>query len=338
MPSEHEKIAADVESSDAGTLRATSEGLSGKSKKGPIFLVPLDGSRLAESVLPVVEQVASRFHAHVSLLHIMEEHPPTVIHGEPHLQGVAKAQTYLEEVARRLRAAALTVDIHVHQDKEDNVARSIVAHAQEMNADLIIMCTHGHGGLREFLFGSNAQQALKLGTQSILLLFPREDGSVSPFKLQRILVPLDGTAPHESALTGAIPLARAFGAELHLVLVIPTLATLSGEQAVTGLLLPTTTRALLDLSEQGAADYLEQAVARCRAEGVVAQAQVLRGNTVPAVLGLAERLDVDLIVLASHGRTGLDALLTRSVAPQITGRRIRPLLLVRAQKSPGAGS
>jgi nucleotide-binding universal stress UspA family protein len=226
----------------------------------------------------------------------------------------------------------------VHQDKEDNVARSIVEHAQEMKADLIIMCTHGHGGLREFLFGSNAQQALKLGTQSILLLFPREDGSLSHFKLQRILVPLDGTAPHESALTGAIPLARAFGAELHLVLVIPTLATLSGEQAVTGLLLPTTMRALLDLSEQGAADYLEQAVARCRAEGVVARAQVLRGDIAPAVLGLAERLDVDLIVLASHGRTGLDALVSGSVAPRITGRRIRPLLLVRAQKTAGAGS
>lgn len=337
MPSEPEKTATDVGPGNASTLRAATEGPSGKSNKGLIFLVPLDGSRLAESVLPVVEQMASRFHAQVTLLHIIEEHPPTVIHGEPHLQAIAQAQAYLEEVARRLRIAALPVNIHVHQDKEDNVARSIVEHAQEMKADLIIMCTHGHGGLREFLFGSNAQQALKLGTQSILLLFPREDGSLSPFKLQYILVPLDGTAPHESALTGAIPLARAFGAELHLVLVIPTLATLSGEQAVTGLLLPTTMRALLDLSEQGAADYLEQAVARCRAEGVVARAQVLRGDIVPVVLGLAERLDVDLIVLASHGRTGLDALLTRSVAPQITGRRIRPLLLVRAQKTTGAG-
>jgi nucleotide-binding universal stress UspA family protein len=305
-----------------------------QAKQGQLrFLVPLDGSRLAESVLPVAQQMASRFHARMTLLHIMEEHPPTVIHGERHLTGVAQAQAYLAEIALRLQSSALPVEIHVHQDKEDNVARSIVQHAQEMNADLVIMCTHGHGGLRELLFGSNAQQALQRGTQSILLLFPREDGSVPPFHLQRILVPLDGSSAHEPALPAAITLARTLGAELHLVLVIPTLATLSGEQAVTGLLLPLTMRAVLDLSQQDAADYLEQAVARCRAEGVAARAEVLRGDIVPAVLGLAERLNVDLIVLASHGRTGLDALLTGSVAARITGRRIRPLLLVRAEKS-----
>ncbi len=297
------------------------------------YLVPLDGSRLAESVLPVVQQMASRFHARVILLHIVEEHPPTVIHGEPHLTGVAQAQAYLEELATRLRSSGIPVEIHVHQEKEENVAHSIVQHFQEMNADLVIMCTHGHGGLRELLFGSKAQQALQQGTQSILLVFPREDDTVFPFKLQRILVPLDGTAAHEPALPMAITIARTFGAELHLVLVIPTLATLSGEQAVSGLLLPSTTRALLDLSQEEAANYLEQAIARCHAEGVVAHAEVLRGDIVPVVLGLAERLNVDLIVLASHGRTGLDALFTGSVASRIAGRKIRPLLLVRAGQS-----
>src|SRR3989442_3678075 len=276
------------------------------------FLVPMDGSRLAESVVPVVQQVAGRFHAQVTLLHIVEEHTPTVIHGEPHLTGVAQAQAYLEEIATRLRSSDIPVEIHVHQEKEDNVASSIVQHFQELNADLVIMCTHGHGGLRELIFGSKAQQALQQGTQSILLLFPREDDSVLPFKLQRILVPLDGTAAHEPALPMAITIARTFGAELHLVLVIPTLATLSGDEAVSGLLLPTTMRALLDLSQQDAADYLEQALARCQTQGVVAQAEVLRGDIVPTVLALAERLNVDLIVLASHGRAGLDALLTGS--------------------------
>src|SRR5215472_18717552 len=163
--------------------------------------------------------MVSAFHAHVTLLHIVEKHPPTVIHGEPHLASVAQAQAYLEEVAARLRSSGITVEIHVHQEKEDNVAHSIVQHFQEMNVDMVIMCTHGHGGLRELIFGSKAQQALQQGTQSILLLFPRDDDSISPFKLQHMLVPLDGTVAHEPALPMAITLARTFGAELHLVLV-----------------------------------------------------------------------------------------------------------------------
>jgi nucleotide-binding universal stress UspA family protein len=148
------------------------------------FLVPLDGSRLAESVLPVVAQMASRFHARIALLHILEEHPPATIHGEPHLHDAAQAQKYLEQVAGELGSPTLPVGIHVHPDKETNVAWSIFQHAHEMNADLVIMCTHGHGGLRELLFGSNAQQALQQGTRSILLLFPREDGFLPPFHLR----------------------------------------------------------------------------------------------------------------------------------------------------------
>lgn len=306
-------------------------------QRHPCFLVPLDGSRLAESVLPVVAQMASRFQARVILLHILEEHPPAAIHGEPHLQDEAQAQAYLEWVSAGLRSSAYSVGIHVHPDREGNVARSIVQHAQEMNADLVIMCTHGRGGLRGLLFGSNAQQALQRGTRSILLLFPRDDGTLPPFHPRLILVPLDGTAAHEPALPAAITLARAFGAELHLALVIPTLETLTGEQAAAGLLLPATMKAVLDLEQEEAADYLAQAVARCRAEGIAAQAEVLRGETVPAVLGLAERLNADLVVLVSHGRAGLAALAAGSVAPRITGRRIAPLLLVRAGQ-PESGS
>jgi len=301
----------------------------------PSFLVPLDGSHLAESVLPTVEHLASRFRAKVILLHVMEQHAPVTIHGERHLTGVAEAQTYLEEIATRLRFSAISVKTHVREDREDNVARSIVEHAQKSKTDLVIMCSHGRGGLRDFLFGSIAQQALRRGTQSVLLVLPRDDCSAPTFDLRRILVPLDGAVAHEPALPVAKTLAHAFSAEVQLVVIIPTLATLSGSQAVSGLLLPTTMKAVLDLAEQGASDYLEQAVVQCRAQGIPAQAKVLRGDAVAEVLHLAERLNVDLIVMASHGRVGLDAMLTGSVAPRITGRISRPLWLVRAGESTG---
>ena len=150
------------------------------------------------------------------------------------------------------------------------------------------------------------------------------------FALQRILVPLDGVVAHEPALPAAIELAHLYNASIHLVLVIPTLATLSGGQAVSGMLLPTTMRAVLDLSLQGATDYLDQVLAQCNSEGITVTAEVLRGDAAPQVVALAEHLNTDLIVMASHGRSGLDAWFAGSVAPRVAGRMERAILLVRA--------
>jgi len=294
------------------------------------FLVPLDGSHLAEAVLPATASLASRSQARVTLLHIVERKAPATIHGEPHLTNSVEAMRYLETVAAGLRESGVEVECHVHDDREYSVAQSIFDHAQELNCDLVIMCTHGNSGLRGFLFGSIAQKTLQRGAQSILLVFPHEDRSAPRFDLQRILVPLDGVVTHEPALRPAIELAHTFNAAIHLVLVIPTLTTLSGGQAVSGMLLPTTMRAVLDLAQQGATDYLDRILAQCRSEGINATAEVLRGDAAPKVLELADRLNTDLVVMASHGRAGLDALLAGSVAPRIAGHMGRPLLLIRA--------
>ncbi|MBA2396868.1 MAG: universal stress protein [Ktedonobacteraceae bacterium] len=295
------------------------------------FLVPLDGSHLAEAVLPATASLASSSHALVTLLHVIELRAPATIHGERHLRNATEASAYLESVASRLRAGGVTVECHVHEDGEYNVAQCIFEHTQELKCDLVIMCTHGNSGLRGLLFGSIAQQILQRGASSILLVFPHEGRSVMPFELQRILVPLDGVVAHEPALPAAMELAGAFQATLHLALVIPTLATLSGGQAVSGMLLPTTTRAVLDQAQQEAREYLDQILIQCHSEGVSATAEILRGDAAPMVLRLAERLNIDLIVMASHGRAGLDALLAGSVAARIAGRMERALLLMRAE-------
>ncbi|WP_069801819.1 universal stress protein [Thermogemmatispora onikobensis] len=294
------------------------------------LLVPLDGSRLAEAVLPSAAALAQRYQGEIVLLHILEQHPPSQVHGERHLRDRAEAEIYLEEVAARLRLEDLAVAVHVHENREQSVARGIVEHVEELESDLVVMCTHGNGGVRDLLFGSIAQQVLQRGSCPIWLVQPRKDGSAPSFKLRRILVPLDGTPEHEPALPAATALARAFEAGLCLVFVIPTLTTLVGEAAVSGTMLPATMHAVLDLAEQGARSYLQQVVEECQKQGVKAQGEVLRGETVLEVVKLLERQEIDLVVLASHARAGLDALLSGSVAPRLVGRVSVPLLLVRA--------
>jgi nucleotide-binding universal stress UspA family protein len=134
------------------------------------------------------------------------------------------------------------------------------------------------------------------------------------------------------SLAAAVPLARAFGAHLHLLWVIPTLRTISGEQGLPARLMPGAMRAVLDMAESGGKEYLEKLVSQYRAANFSVSAEIKRGDAVPEVLELAEKLNADLIVMASHGRVGLDALLKGSVAPRIAGKIGRPLLMIRAKK------
>lgn len=301
--------------------------------KGLSILVPLDGSTMAESVLAGVALLATKFQAKVLLLHAIEKNPPATIHGEKHLSNAAEARTYLEKIAGQLKSNEITVEIHVHEAEQGNIAASILEHAGELDPDLVVMCTHGGGGIKGLLFGAIAHQVLQRGIWPILLIPPIPEDKKRTLRLERILVPLDGTPEHEISLAAAVPLARAFNAHLHLLWVIPTMRTISGEQGLPARLMPGAMRAVLDMAEIGGKEYLEELVSKCRAENFSVSAEIKRGDAVPEVLELADKIDADLIVMASHGRVGIDALIKGSVAPRIAGKLDRPILLVRVIKN-----
>ncbi len=296
------------------------------------ILVPLDGSVLAESVLPAAAALAEGFGARVTLLHIVEEHPPGTIHGQPHLTDADRAQAYLGEVARRPLFRDRVVDVHVHLPQAGDVAESVVDHARELGADLVVLSTHGKSGLRGFLFGSIAIRALQRGTTPILLVNPTAAGEAPPFVCRTILVPLDGTAAHEPALGLASTLGRAWRAALHLEIVVPTVGTLSGDEVVTGVLMPMAKRALLDLAERGAQEYVRRLAESLTAEGVPTTSHVSRGETATSLVDAANRVGADLVVMASHAKGALDAFWSGSLTPKVIEKLGRPLLLVRAKE------
>ena len=292
------------------------------------LLVPLDGSHLAETSLPVVERLAA-CGATVVLLHVIESGAPATVHGDRHLRTAAEAETYLGGLAERLRAAGIAVETHAHAVPEGDVARSIVAHAQEEGADLIALCTHGGGGLRDLLVGSIAQQVLHRGTTPVLLTRPDPAGGAPPFAPRIVLVPLDGTAAAEAALAPAQEVARHVGAALHLVMVVPTLGTVRGERQVLAQALPLATRATLDLEGEEARRYLEEVAERLRAGGTTVTTEVRRGDTPSALADKAAEAGVGLVVVATHGRVGVQAVWAGSVTLRLLARTRVPLLLLR---------
>jgi nucleotide-binding universal stress UspA family protein len=292
------------------------------------LLVPLDGSRMAEAALPVAVSLARSFASRVTLLHVIERDAPREIHGERHLDNSVDAQDYLSTVASRVFPVGICVDTHVHEEPEGSVPVSIVDHVRDLKVDLIVMCTHGRGGLRAFMFGRIAQQAAALGSTPVVFVQPSEGEGVRQFDCHRIIVPLDGDGEHEQGLHVAENVARVYGAELHLVMVVHTLRTLPGENAATARMLPRTAAALLELARQDAVVYLNSHVRRLESTGIKAAIAVLRGEPVTAIADTAEAVNADLVVVGTHGKTGLEAFWSRSATPHLS-RKIRiPFLLV----------
>lgn len=294
------------------------------------ILVPLDGSALAESVLPAVAALAADFQARVTLFHVIERGAPDTVHGQSHLTEAEAAQAYLEAVARRPLFQDREVDVHVHRSQAENVAASVVDHAQEFGADLIILATHGPRGLRRFFLGRVALRAVQRGTTPVLLINPTAEGKPPPFTIRTILIPLDGSSAHEPSVPVAMQLAKACRAAVHLVMVVPTAGTLSGHAKAAAALLPLAAREFLDLAHREAAAYVHGMAGSLTAQGIAAKSYVSRGDPVGALVEAAKTLNADLVIMATHGKGALDAFWSGSLTPKVMEALDRPLLLVRA--------
>ena len=157
------------------------------------ILLPLDGSQLAESALPVVAYLAEKLKARVTLLHVIEKNAPTAVHGQRHLVDNEEAYQYLEEIAEKVFPDSMEVYRHVHTEEVNQVSQSIVQHSDEFAPDLIVMCAHGEGGLRDFVVGSIAQQVIAAGSIPVLFLQPETAEKQEFSGFQNLLVALERT-------------------------------------------------------------------------------------------------------------------------------------------------
>lgn len=291
------------------------------------ILVPLDGSKLAEAALPSAASLAQTLGAPVTLLHLIEKDAPQEVHKDRHLTKADEANDYLQAVAQTAFPEKVKVEWHVHTAEIENVAASIVQHAEELNPDLIIMCSHGRSGMRDYLFGNIAQQVIGQSDMPVLLLKPTTAQSQT-FQVRKIFLPLDDESIHDESLSIAKPLAKVYQAGLYLLTVIPTLGTLSNGKAAAGTLLPATATAYLDIKEENAKEHLQEHLDELTRSGFNAEAEIARGDPAPTISEVAERVDADLIILSTHRKAGTAAFWARSVAPNVARRTKIPLLLL----------
>jgi len=293
------------------------------------LLIPLDGSRLAESVLPAAKYLADRFGAWVTLVHVIEKNAPGEVHGDTHLQTPEQAEAYLAGLARSAFSTGTRVEYHVHTAEVDNVSQSIADHAGEFETDLVVMCTHGKGGPREWIFGTIAQQIVNSRRTPVLLIPAAGDRAASvEFRCHAVLVPLDTDPDHETSLPIVTRMASTCGAPVHLLVVVPTFDTISGDNTIPTKLLPGTTSHMLDMAVEEAEDYLKEQKQALQKAGVLVTTDVLRGDPAHVIGETAAQIKADLIVMGTHGTKGADAFWSGSVTAKVCRKCGLPLLMV----------
>ncbi|HKK19841.1 MAG TPA: universal stress protein [candidate division Zixibacteria bacterium] len=292
------------------------------------LLIPLDGSSLAETVLPAAEYLAGKFDAWVTLVHVIEQNAPSEVHGEKHLTNAEEAEKYLAKVAADAFQPDVRVERHVHTSEVKDVAKSIARHVEEFATDLTILCAHGKSGLRDMLFGSIAQQVISFGSTPALIFRPVDDNSVADFSCGKILVALDGNQGHEEGLKVAVGLAQKCDIPIHLVMVVPTLGTISGSWTATSRITPGSTSRMLEIAVVEAADYLERQKTELVAKGIAVSADILRGDPATNITDAAREAEASVIILGTHGKIGMDAFWSGSITPKVFKRCRIPLLLV----------
>lgn len=271
------------------------------------ILVPLDGSALAECVLPHVIALAPMSNAKVTLLHVMQQpqhgqSTPAVDPIEWHLQK-QNSEKYLDQVVMKLnQSGVLGVEPVI---LEGNPANTVIEYARANHVDLIILSTHGQSGLSGWNVSSVVQKILLRAYRSILLVraYIPASADMTKVRYKRLFVGMDGSPRSEFVLPFAIGLAQFHQSQLILETVIEKPRTvdrfpLSKEDE-------DWIDKFVQKNFQAASRYLEQLLAQFSLKDVKLETHVSIGDNAIAVLhDMAEESNADLVLLAAHGHSG----------------------------------
>jgi nucleotide-binding universal stress UspA family protein len=270
------------------------------------ILSPLDGSTLAECVLPHIQAVATAFSARVTLLHVLEfprakGNGQTVDPLDWHLKK-READAYLRNIAARLRKNNLQVEEMI---LEGPSAECVIDFARNNDVDLIILSTHGQSGLSRWNVSSVVQKILLHSYKSTLLVraYKTAGAEFADVHYRRLFVGLDGSTRAEYILPAAIELAQFHKAQLILGTIIckPEMSRrfpLSEEDE-------SLVARIVERNYQAASHYYEQVHSRLSHQEIDFQTRlVVSDNVITALHEMVEQENADLVMLVAHGHSG----------------------------------
>jgi nucleotide-binding universal stress UspA family protein len=330
------------------------------------ILVPLDGSPLAERAIPHAEQLARIFGSSIILLQVLD---PTSYHENPNPVDPlswqihkAEADMYMNGIASRIREdlgesapqsrGRDEKKVHVEYSiREGKTAENIVNFAHTEAIDLLVISTHGSGGLSRWNISSVTQKVINLIYLPVLIVraYNQPETEDARIRYRRILLPIDSSRRAECALPAGIALARGemsmgLASEANNLSPHPTAPAASSLQ--TKLILAAVIKPpeipipepypveieqlseqLMHVSRQAVSNYLNEMKERLSVE---CETCMVENNSVSSAIQelASQEEDIDLVVLSAHGYTGQFTWPYGSVARNYMEHGTKPVLVI----------
>lgn len=278
-----------------------------------VIMVPTDGSGFDREAIRVALRLAERSGAALRLVRVDSGTPLLVAPDGNAMLG--ESYRFIHE-GKLAELYALAAECRAHSNanitavlEEGPVVDALKGHALRHNVDLIVISSHGRGGLARLSLGSVTDSLIRSARLPVLVVKPRpsylDPYLTAPFT--KILVPLDGSELAEQVIDYTINLGMMDASDVTLLRVISP--DFDG---------PTNGRPAWEAPFQEAKNYLEHVACALRSAMFVTKTEVVIGeNPATSIMEYAERMGADLIAIATHGRSGLARVLRGSVADQI---------------------
>jgi nucleotide-binding universal stress UspA family protein len=294
------------------------------------MLIPLDGSKTAEAVLPYARTLARKLNLLVELLGVVDvaalaTHVPrgNARHFDTMIaDSVGRSEEYLKRIAITFRNAS------VKCVTENGRPEEVIVEKASEKTTLVTIATHGRSGMNRFMLGSIAEKVLRAAASPILLVRATEgvnsDGEAT---LNSVIVPLDGSELAESVLASVRALARELGLEVMLLRAfkVPANIYASPEEYY-----PVEYEEIKTELRDEAKNYLEKKAEELKRFGIP-KVSIATADGLPAdeIMALGRKIPDNLIAMCTHGRTGVGRWVLGSVTETVVRHSGDPVLVVR---------
>ncbi len=268
------------------------------------ILLPLDGSSLAERVLPHAVALSGAFDSKLTLLRVIskdsEKGENNVVNPMAWQMRKSEAEAYLKSVKNRLAEVDIDSEIRII---EGNPPQQICDFAQNEGVDLIILSSHGSSGVSAWNINSTVQKVLLRAFMPVMIIraYTEEYGSLTGLQYDRLFLPLDGSTRAECILPLAKSICKAQNSKAFLTHIVeepnlPKQTPISDE--ITSLI-----DQLRDINFEEAKNYLDQVKDQFKPGNVETIIESSKNPSI-AMHNIIDREQVDLVLLSAHGHSG----------------------------------